>query len=418
MAFNVGSFVDGMFGGLKAGQDFLKARNDLKIQMAEIEFGEAARAQMQRDAAGNPTPAFDYGGGGDIPGTSGSSTPPTELPSDDVKGGVRRGAGGSGTYAQIAIETARGAGASDAAIQGMMANGLGEGGFQESWKKAGGGENSFGHWQFNRNGELPGYLNFVKKEGGDPTDTRLQTLYALKRANEVHPGFSQLTDAKTATDVFATRFERYKGAAPGQRYGLLTDAQRYMTGQPVEPRQAIPVGPKGYTGDEPTIPAGPRGYGSTTSGGVPEFTGGRASALGAPAEVPAAPSSGMGTGLAAPTGALPPNALNVPAKAPLGRGQWRESPAVSPAAGAGGSTAGGGQRITVPPPSPLNVSSAPAPVPPPIKPVSGLGIGGNSPFTPPSQEAAFPATGGSNLFAAPRRAPDGREYVPGPQPAR
>jgi len=90
MAFNVGSFVGGMFDGLKAGQDFLKARNDLKIQMHEIAFGEAALKQMKEEGA-KPAPQvkFTPTGDADIGGSSGSSLPPEATSA----GGSKRGYG-------------------------------------------------------------------------------------------------------------------------------------------------------------------------------------------------------------------------------------------------------------------------------------------------------------------------------------
>lgn len=160
------------------------------------------------------------------------------------------------TNVQTVINTAKNeAHLSDAATKGILANGLGEGGFNTPWQKSWGDENSFGHWQFNQNGELPGYLGWIKAQGL-PNDSRAQTLYVAKRMEELHPGFSQITDPKQATDLVATLFEKYKGAAPGQRYGLLANADRVMNGD-----YSVPLGPTGGGGGDQLVSQG-RGVGA------------------------------------------------------------------------------------------------------------------------------------------------------------
>lgn len=148
--------------------------------------------------------------------------------SGSAGGSGRRGSGGWGPYGAVAIDEMRKAGASEAFIQGAIANGLGEGGFASPWQKAWGGENSFGHWQLNAQGELPGYLSH---EGAtNPQDTRAQTRHLMRRAEELSPGITKSSDARAVTDTIATRFEKYQGAAPGQRYDLLQQAMGYTAG--------------------------------------------------------------------------------------------------------------------------------------------------------------------------------------------
>jgi hypothetical protein len=164
-----------------------------------------------------------------------------------ARGGQSARSGGWGPLAPAAIDTLKAAGWSDAAVQGAMANGLGEGGFKEPWQKAWGTpdrpEESYGHWQFNANGELPGYQAWIAGKG-NPQDTKLQAQYLAKRMEEIHPGFAQITDPRQATDIIATEFEKYKGAAPGQRYGQLAEAQGQM-GAPADTVATPPAtGPK------------------------------------------------------------------------------------------------------------------------------------------------------------------------------
>jgi hypothetical protein len=147
-------------------------------------------------------------------------------PMPSAKTGQSPKSSGWGPLATPAIDEFKKAGASPAFIQAAMANGLGEGGFKDPWQKARGDEESYGHWQFNRNGELPAYL---ANEGKDnPQDTRAQARFLVRRMEELSPGITKTDDPKAATDAIATQFEKYTGAAPGQRYGQLSDAQRHM----------------------------------------------------------------------------------------------------------------------------------------------------------------------------------------------
>lgn len=144
-----------------------------------------------------------------------------------------------GAYTQRIVDKARSLGASDAAIQAMLAGAMGEGGLGESWKqsgyvnpKTGIREESFGHWQLNKRGELPRYL----QEGNKPGDTDQQTAYVLKRLNEMTPGFSKLTDPVAAAHGIH-RFER-SIQGPGYYINYLNAAKQAMaaavsSGRPV-----------------------------------------------------------------------------------------------------------------------------------------------------------------------------------------
>jgi hypothetical protein len=125
---------------------------------------------------------------------------------------VRGGAAGravqyeaAGPHATQAVDTFKKAGWTDAAIQGALANGQNEGGFEESWKPGDNGT-SFGHWQFHRGGEYEGFMQF---SGGAAT-TQKQAEYVVQRMEQIHPGFGKITDPKQAADIMEAEFERPK----------------------------------------------------------------------------------------------------------------------------------------------------------------------------------------------------------------
>lgn len=239
-----GAMSDAQDKGLESALKALLTRGKLQELQSNLDYDKAALANM-----GQQPPMFAPGGAATGQGAA--------LPAGALLGGAASSVGGSGGWGPLAtpaVETLSGSGLSPAAVQGIMANGLGEGGFNDPWKKAGGGENSFGHWQFNQGGELPGYLAWAQGKG-DPKDTKLQAQYVAQRMEELHPGFSQISDPKAATDLVALKFERYKGAAPGQRYGYLADVQRAMSGGTVEPRAPLPAAPGQMAeGDLPAVP--------------------------------------------------------------------------------------------------------------------------------------------------------------------
>lgn len=134
--------------------------------------------------------------------------------------------GGMGPLAQPVVAQLRQEGWTDAAIAGALANGQAEGQFNEPWQKSPGKENSYGHWQFNDQGELPGYMDFVKSAGGNPQDSAMQARYLASRMEELVPGFGQITDPKVATNLIESEFE--KPAKQTSRMGQLMLAQNYL----------------------------------------------------------------------------------------------------------------------------------------------------------------------------------------------
>lgn len=161
-----------------------------------------------------------------LSGTPAAATAP--VPPSLGSGRRSSGGGAWGPHAAEVIDEFRKAGASEEFIRGAMANGLGEGGFATNWQKAWGSEESYGHWQLYRGGELPGYL--AREGAANPQDSRAQARFLLRRMEEIHPGITRTKDDRLATDVIGTKFERYQGAAPGQRYDLLERAKGHMAG--------------------------------------------------------------------------------------------------------------------------------------------------------------------------------------------
>lgn len=259
---------------------------ELKSQIAARSAGMQGLDEIAKAMGGLGAPATPSGAPQPL-------VPAPIAPGADTLGSSSTGgAGGWGPLAKPAVETLSGSGLSPAAVQGIMANGLGEGGFNDPWKKAGGGENSFGHWQFNQGGELPGYLAWAQGKG-DPKDTKLQAQFVAQRMEELVPGFSKIDDPKLATDLVATKFERYQGAKPGQRYGYLADVQKAMSGGTVEPRQPIPATP-GQLTDEGVLPPVPNFSGAMAGNQGPAYVPPVAAtvAFGAPDTVVANPAGG------------------------------------------------------------------------------------------------------------------------------
>jgi hypothetical protein len=116
------------------------------------------------------------------------------------------------------VNTLRGKGWTEQAIAGAVANALGEGGFKTSWQKAGGTEQSFGHWQYNfGGGEGNIYAAWLRRNPGkNPKASSTQAEFLDYRMEQIHPGFSKMTDAQRATLIQETQFERHRG---GPKYG-------------------------------------------------------------------------------------------------------------------------------------------------------------------------------------------------------
>lgn len=137
-----------------------------------------------------------------------------------------------------------------------MANGLAEGGFGQTWKQSGiPGESSYGHWQFNDNGELPNYMDWAQKNNiKDIHSTSAQAQYIAQRMDQIDPNYKNIQDPKQATDLFGTKFERYKGAGEGQRYKQLAEAQKFMSGTPAG-TTTVAAAPPAPAATTPTAPA-------------------------------------------------------------------------------------------------------------------------------------------------------------------
>jgi hypothetical protein len=164
-------------------------------------------------------------------------------PNGDFEGkpyGSPRGSGKWGPLAPVAIAEFNKQGASQAFIEAAMAHGLAEGGFSKEWQQAWGTaeapEESYGHWQMNVGGELPGY----RKDFGDSHATVDQVRYLMKRAEEYLPGITKTNNAEQAMDALTEGFERYQGHAPGQRRGYLAWARKLMgTPEAVGPSPSV-----------------------------------------------------------------------------------------------------------------------------------------------------------------------------------
>jgi hypothetical protein len=132
-----------------------------------------------------------------------------------VRGGAVAQSGGyaaAGPHATEAVDVFKGAGWTDAAIQGALANAQNEGGFHETWKPGDGGT-SFGHWQYHKGGELEGYQSSF----GNDRSTKAQAQYLVQRMEQIHPGFGKITDPKQAADIIEREFER-PAVVTGRRY--------------------------------------------------------------------------------------------------------------------------------------------------------------------------------------------------------
>lgn len=236
-AFN--NFVTGGIEGVGKVLDFQTKADNLRTQLVVNQSVRDAAAERQRQFALGKKP-LDQGEGeyssGD-PSTAGSATG-GGAPSS---GGRNLGGGTAswGQYAQPIADYFKSIGYTPAAIQGAMANGLGEGGFAEPWSqstavgKDGQREQSFGHWQFHQGGELDGYQKWAKDNNVNDLQSSVnQARYFAYRMQQIDPNYGHITDPKAATDTVATQFEQYAGAKPGQRYGQLAAAQNYLAQAP------------------------------------------------------------------------------------------------------------------------------------------------------------------------------------------
>jgi hypothetical protein len=235
----IGSFANSFLKGMNTSIEMQKAAADLKYTQEQREWMKKQSEMVPPGQGGGapetiPTPGGAGAGGGTGGGGGGSGG-----------GGAGSDTGDWGAPAQDAINTLKQNGWSDAAVQGAMANGLAEGGFGQTWKQSGiPGESSYGHWQFNDNGELPNYMDWAQKNNvKDIHSTSAQAQYVANRMDQIDPNYKNIQDPKQATDLFGTKFERYKGAGEGQRYNQLAQAQKFMSGQPAGPTAAAVTPP-------------------------------------------------------------------------------------------------------------------------------------------------------------------------------
>jgi hypothetical protein len=275
MGAGFGSFVDGLFSGAKSMNDLRKQADDLQTQFMR----DQAAADLMKQGNQQPQTALPQGTQQPGFGTTGTG----DGSGGDGSGGGGGGSGGSGggsaggwgPLAYQATDYFRSQGYSDAAIQGILANGLAEGGFNSSWAPSGiKGEASFGPWQYHQGGELGPYQNWAAQNGvKDYTQFQPQMQYLDNWIKTNMPDYLKIQDPKAATDQFLSQFERPAAQYnyPGARYGQLATVQRYMhggeggayaapptPGAPPQTALATP-GPQGQmpTGSE-GAPAGPQ----------------------------------------------------------------------------------------------------------------------------------------------------------------
>jgi hypothetical protein len=97
MAFQIGSFMDGLFAGAKSTNELIESRNKLEQQGLQL---ESARDIMRRAEEGTPEPDLTRTPGEKPPGygepTTGSTTPAEALPPESV-GATRFGGGEQGS---------------------------------------------------------------------------------------------------------------------------------------------------------------------------------------------------------------------------------------------------------------------------------------------------------------------------------
>ena len=222
-------FVTGLESGYTSALDIKKKSQELKTALA---YEEAANAKPKRAVGGEGDTGTTREKPYETGGTTGSGGSEGGGSGGSGKGGGGSGEGGWGEYAAPIADYFKKAGYSDAAIQGIMANGLAEGGFRTNWNVGDNGA-SKGHWQFNAKGEMPGYETWAKNNGvTDLQNSVNQARYVDYRlqSDPKFKNFKNITDAKEATNRFHIDFERPKDQTPGLRFGHLATAQRYLAG--------------------------------------------------------------------------------------------------------------------------------------------------------------------------------------------
>jgi len=293
MGAGFGSFVDGLFGGYKAATDLMNAREDLQMKMLK---NQQLRDYVQNESwKYDPTDPRNQGGAGPtgklappFTGTGGAGGGPTvgeggvEVPGTGGGGGGGGGSGGDnwGPLAYQAVDYFTKQGYSGPAIQGILANGLSEGGFNELWRqstyvdpKTGKREESYGPWQLHKGADLDEYLSWAAKNGVQDTQQLLPQMQWIDSYVRQHmPWYINSTDPRKATDDWQHHFERPAARFdyPGARYGHLTTVQTRLN-QPMPPgapQTALAPGggvgtggqiQPGYEGNPPAPAVSPEG---------------------------------------------------------------------------------------------------------------------------------------------------------------
>jgi hypothetical protein len=171
------------------------AQTSLIGQQAQVLRNRAAMLQ-NIPGAQNAWSAMTPGAGASSPSGPQSGAPATAAPTST--------AAPSASPAVLApvLKIAQARNLSPTATTALVGAGLGEGGFNDPWSPStvpdesspSGTEQSFGPWQLHAGGELDGYL----KGGGKPGDVDAQTNFVLDRLEQIHPGFSQISDPAAA----------------------------------------------------------------------------------------------------------------------------------------------------------------------------------------------------------------------------
>lgn len=242
----------------------------------QLRLEQAAAAKAQREAfarAKEPGTGAGAGtGGAGVESTREPSMKPAATPGSGTSssGG---GEGNYGSYGSQVVDYFKKAGYSDAMTQAIVAGGLGEGGFSVPWKKSdyvdpktGRPEESYGHWQFHRGGELDGYEKWAAANKVQDLQNSLnQARYLDFRLTQIDPDLKNATDAKAATNRFMTDFLNPADKTPGKLFKYLPQAQQATT-QWNAAQQASDYGS--------TAPAAPATAAAPTSGmpGYPGYT--------------------------------------------------------------------------------------------------------------------------------------------------
>src|SRR5215467_4150056 len=232
-------FVTGLNTGWQNMNARIKEANDLKIQNQQFDLGEMTRKQI-----------LDAEKKKQEDNVKKENLPAGANPSSGGSAGSATGGGGEvGEFAAPVVNYFKSLGWNDNAIAGAIANGMAEGKFSNNWTPGDNGS-SFGHWQFHKGGEYEGYIKFLQDNKLDPNDPAAlhdsvnQAKYFAQRMTQIDPNYGQIGDAKAATDLVMSKFERpakqYNVA--GARYSFLPGAQQYLANPPAPSTANMAIG--------------------------------------------------------------------------------------------------------------------------------------------------------------------------------